>query len=138
FTLADGTPADYSAIVAAIQTAATGAGMTVSGVTGDSLTVTWDSADPASFNVNLTAFNDALLDSPENIVLTLSTPVVAEGTATLVAGDESAQPTITDNDVAVTFAVTVTSEGVGNDTPNGLASIAEEVTSDDQGTFTIT
>src|SRR5258706_229111 len=85
-----------------------GAGSAV--IAGDTVTVTWGASDPASFNVNLTAFNDDLLDSPENIVLTLTTPTVTEGTATLVAGDESAQLNITDNDVAVTLPVPVTWE----------------------------
>ena len=88
--------------------------------------------------MNLTAFNDDELDSPENVVLTLTTPTVTEGGATLVAGDESAQLDITDNDVNVTFAVTVASESTGNDTVNGLAVIAEQDGGDDTGTFTIT
>jgi hypothetical protein len=66
---------------------------------GNTVTVTWGAGDPASFNVNLTALDDALLDSPENIVLTLTAPLVAEGNATLVAGDESAQLNVTDTDL---------------------------------------
>src|SRR6185503_7362931 len=116
FTLADGTPADYTAIVAAIQAAAEAQGMVVTGVGATSLTVTWNQGDPSSFSVNLTAFNDDLLDSPEDIVLTLSGQTVSEGAATIVAGDGSAVLNITDNDAAVTFAVTVSSEATGNDT----------------------
>ena len=132
------TGTDYADILAAIQAAAEAQNLTVSGVTTTSLTVTWGAGDPAFFNVDLTAFNDDELDSPEDIVLTLSGQAVAEGSATLVAGDEFSTLNITDNDASVTFAVTVSSEDIGNDAPNGSATIAEQLTADDKGTFTIT
>jgi hypothetical protein len=86
--------------VAAIQTAAAAAGLTVTGVTADSLTVTWDSTDPTSFNVDLTAFDDNLQDSGETLTLTLSDPQVAAGDATLVTTETAATLTITDSDQA--------------------------------------
>ena len=102
---------DFNEVVAAINAAATAADLTVSNVTATSLTITWDGTDDAAFNVNLTAFNDALKDSGETLTLTLSAPTVTEGDASLVGGQSAATLTILDNDASVTFAVQVNDEG---------------------------
>jgi hypothetical protein len=109
--------------------------MTVSGVTANSLVVTWNAGDPAAFSVNLTAFNDDLLDSPENIVLTLSGQTVDEGNATLVAGDDSAVLNITDNDQSLNFSVSVDDEGA--ESAGTAVGISEENTADNAATFTV-
>ena len=119
------TDADFSsAVIAAVAGAATTAGLTVSGVTATSLTVTWVAGDPTSFNVDLTAFNDQLVESGETLTLALSGETVANGLATLVAGQSAASLTITDIDQSIVFNVTV------ND-----ASISEEGL--ESATFTI-
>src|SRR6185312_7826996 len=118
--------ADFSsAVIASVAGAATTAGLTVSGQTATSVTLTWDAADPNSFNVNLTAFNDQLVElSGETLSLTLSSPSVANGpTPTFVAGQSAASLTITDIDAAVTFAITSTSQVTGDDTPTQSATI---------------
>ena len=132
------TDADFSsAVMAAVASAATTAGLTVSGQTATTVTLTWDASDPTSFNVDLTAFNDQLVDSGETLTLTLSGQTVANGSASLVAGQSAANLTVTDIDSDVTFAIHSTSEATGNDSPTQSATISEENTSDNTGTFTI-
>src|SRR5262245_10220324 len=126
-----------SAVIATVASAATTAGLAVSGQTATSVTLTWDASDSNSINVDLTAFNDQLVDSGETLTLTLSGESATNGSAALVAGQSAASLTITDIDSDVTFAITSTSEAVGNDTPTQSATISEENLSDNTGTFTI-
>ena len=128
---------DTAEIIAAIKTAAEAAGLTVTGDDGDSLVVTWAAGDSTSFDVDLTAFNDALTDSPEALTLTLSAPAIDNGpTPTLT--NTAATLNIVDIDQAVTFALTVVSEDAADDTPMQQATITEENDADDLATFTIT
>ena len=128
---------DTAEIIAAIKTAAEAAGLTVTGDDGDSLVVTWAAGDTTSFDVDLTAFNDALTDSPEALTLTLSAPAIDNGpTPTLT--NTAATLNIVDIDQAVTFALTVVSEDAADDTPMQQATITEENDADDLATFTIT
>ena len=111
---------DYADIVAAIQAAAAAANLAVTGVTGSSLTVTWDSTDGSSFNVDLTAFDDDLTDSPEGLTLTLSAPSVTTGPTPTIT-NTAATLNITDVDQAITITIadtqtTITEEGGETDT----------------------
>ena len=126
---------DTAEIIAAIKTAAEAAGLTVTGDDGDSLVVTWAAGDSTSFNVDLTAFDDDLTDSPEGLTLTLSAPAIDNGpTPTLT--NTAATLDIVDTDAAVSFDINVASEDAANDTATQQATISEENNSDDLGTFT--
>ncbi|WP_212490290.1 calcium-binding protein [Bradyrhizobium sp. AUGA SZCCT0176] len=120
-----GTAADAdftTAVIATVASAATTAGLTVSGQTATSVTLIWDAADPNSFNANLTAFNDALVDSGETLTLTLSAPTVANGSASLVGGQSAATLTITDTDTGPTATgetIIVNNDPVGP-APDGI------------------
>ncbi|MGH8680798.1 MAG: VWA domain-containing protein, partial [Burkholderiales bacterium] len=90
---------DYGDVLAAIAAAATGTGITAGVPEGDSLVLTWEAGNPASFNVDLSAFNDDLLDSPESLTLTLSDAFIDNGTASITT--PAATLHITDNEIIV-------------------------------------
>jgi hypothetical protein len=117
--------ADFnSAVIQSIKIAAEAAGLTISGQTGTSVTLTWGAGDSNSFDVNLTAYNDQLVESGQTLSLTLSGQSVSYGTAAVPAAQSAASLTITDIDQSVTFDVAV-----------DTASISEEALG--SATFTI-
>ncbi len=87
---------DYGDILLAIKSAAESAGLTVDAVTATSLQVTWAAGDPASFDVSLSTFFDSLPEGAENLSLSLSGAAIGYGSATLVAGQETATINIDD------------------------------------------
>ena len=86
------------AVIEAIAAAATGAGIDVGGQTPTTVTLTWDSGDPISFDTLLTAVNDTEDEGLENLILTLSGETADTGSASLVAGKDSVQIDIVDDD----------------------------------------
>jgi Ca2+-binding RTX toxin-like protein len=70
----------------------------VTGTTATSVTVQWAAGDVDSFDVDLTAFNDTLLDTNQSLTLSLTGAAVTAGAATIPAADESATLTIIDTD----------------------------------------
>jgi Ca2+-binding RTX toxin-like protein len=62
------------------------------------VTVQWAAGDVDSFDVDLTAFNDTLLDTNQSLTLSLTGAAVTAGAATIPAADESATLTILDTD----------------------------------------
>ncbi|MBR1227157.1 hypothetical protein JQ600_19690, partial [Bradyrhizobium sp. AUGA SZCCT0176] len=98
--------ADFNAaVIQSIANGATAAGLTVSGQTATTVTLTWGAGDPNNFNVNLTAFNDQLVESGQTLSLTLSGQSVSYGTAVVPAGQSAASLTITEIDQAVSFSM---------------------------------
>jgi hypothetical protein len=90
-------------------------------VSGNTVTLTWDATDPSSFSVLLTANDDALLDSPETLILTLSDPARSGGTAAIVGGKDQATATIEDVDQDIVISIsdtqdTISEEAGGSDT----------------------
>ena len=75
-------------------------GVTASGQTSTSVTLTWDDTAPASFEIDLESFDDAFPDSFETLTLSLGTPLLNDsGTnASVSATMGSADLTITDTD----------------------------------------
>jgi hypothetical protein len=112
FTGMSGT--DYGDILLAIKGAAEAAGLTVTNVTATSLDVTWGAGDPDSFYVNLTAFNDNLVEGSENLTLSLSGQSVLMGSASLVSGQEIATINIEDYDPRILDGVMKTNTNVQN------------------------
>ncbi len=129
---------DYADLVAAIKAAAELAGLTVSNDDGDSLDVTWAAGDTTSFNVDLTAFDDDILD-PESLTLTLSGPSVDEGSATLESAEEAATLNITDVDAEPTagsVSALVDDEGLTDGIPGGDGDDTPDVDADnDESTY---
>src|SRR5690606_36028843 len=113
----NGAGGDFTqAVASAIQAGAAAAGVGFVDNGNGTVTLTWSAASTSqTVLVDLAAVNDDLTDSPETLNLSLSAPSVAEGTAAVVAGQGSADLHLTDIDAAVTFQVTVSSEGAGND-----------------------
>jgi hypothetical protein len=105
---------DYAEIINAIRLAAEAAGLTVTGITATGLTVTWGSGDPASFNVDLTAFNDILVEASESLTLTLSNETVGDGTATLVGGQTAATVTIDNFEARILNGAMITNSNQTN------------------------
>ncbi len=126
-----------AAVIQAIVDAANAAGIDPSNQTPTNVTLTWEAGDPTTLDVVLTAFDDDLADSPEELVLALSDAMADSGTAAIVAGKERATATIEDGE-EVTFDIMVMSEDPSNDNPTQQATISEEDTSDNAATFQIT
>ncbi|MQA64945.1 MAG: hypothetical protein GEU76_03445, partial [Alphaproteobacteria bacterium] len=84
-------------------------------VSGNTVSLTWDATDPSSFSVLLTANDDALLDSPETLVLTLSDPARSGGTAAIVGGAEEATATIEDLDQDITISISDTQASISEE-----------------------
>jgi Fe-S cluster assembly iron-binding protein IscA len=84
-------------------------------VSGNTVTLTWDAADPSSFSVLLIANDDALLDSPETLTLTLSDPARSGGTATIVGGADQATATIEDLDQDITISISDTQASISEE-----------------------
>ncbi len=126
-----------ASIIQAIVDAATAAGIAVSAVTSESVTLTWDSNDPLSFDVVLTALDDDAVEGLEVLRLVLSDPTLdgLPGSASLADGQSEATAEITELDADVTFAISVSSE---TDEPGEQAAdISEEDSADDTATFRI-
>ena len=88
------------AVVTAISDGASAANVGFLDNGDGSVTLTWDENSTAPVQVDLTAFDDALADSPEDLVLTLSGETVDSGAAALVAGQDAATLTIEDHPTA--------------------------------------
>ena len=133
---ATGTDTENADFVTAAQAALQAVADATAGVSFDGTTLTYtDAFVGTDLAFSVTAADDDELDSPETLNITLSNATALNGSATAADAEDV---TITDIDVAVTFAITVTSENPLDDTPTQLAGIAEESTTDNEGTFTIT
>jgi len=69
-----------------------------SGQTATDVTLTWGEDDPLFFDSNLTSLDDVLDDGGDTLTLSLSNPIVTNGTAAVATGMASADLTITDDD----------------------------------------
>ena len=69
-----------------------------SGQTATDVTLTWGEGDPLFFDSNLTSLDDVLDDGGDTLTLSLSNPIVTNGTAAVATGMASADLTITDDD----------------------------------------
>jgi hypothetical protein len=128
----------YADVVAAIKAAAEAAGLTVANDDSDSLEVTWAAGDTLSFDVDLTAFDDDILD-PESLTLTLSGASVDDGSATLASGEESATLNITDVDAEPTagaVSALVDDDGLSGGIPGGVGDDTPDTDPDnDESTY---
>ena len=141
-TATDGT--DYSAAIESAIASAIGGLPAGHGVSYDAGTNTLSFDNTSGTGVNslsftVTATNDDFVENPaETIVVSLGTPLVDEGSASITGGQGTATATINDIDNAITFAISVVSEDVADDAATQQATITEENGLDDLATFTIT
>ena len=112
----DYTPALLTSLAAALPT----------GVTLVGTTLTFTSAyngNPIVFTV--AAVNDDAIEGPETIIATLSTPTIAEGTASI--GTASDTVTITEIDEAISFSINASPDSISEEA-GGVATFTLSVT----------
>src|SRR5690606_26133006 len=103
----NGAGGDFTqAVASAIQAGAAAAGVGFVDNGNGTVTLTWSSTSTSqTVSVDLTAFDDAEVDSPETLTLSLSDASIGEGTAGIVGGQGSADLTVLDDDHHVPDAV---------------------------------
>ncbi len=114
---AAGAGGDFTqAVAAAIQAGAAAAGVGFVDNGNGTVTLTWSAASTAAtVLVDLTAVDDDLAETLESLTLSLGTPAATGGTASVVAGQDSAELQITDADNAITFSIAADKEAISEE-----------------------
>jgi hypothetical protein len=103
------------AVIGAIEAGANVAGVAFLDNLDGTVTLTWDAGSDATVLVDLEAFDDDLIDSPETLTLSLSDETIGFGSVSIEGAKQSADLTIEDIDAAVTFDISVTPGSISED-----------------------